>query len=129
MFKRNLINAPRRVRGGLTSCILLQKGDVPGDKLAITWVDVGPGSAQRPHAHDSEQVYVIIQGRGCMQVDDERQEVKAGDLIHISSGIRHHIENLSADQVLTYISAATPAFNLIALYDAGDLVEDTSTGH
>jgi mannose-6-phosphate isomerase-like protein (cupin superfamily) len=35
-----------------------------------------PGSQQSLHAHDdSEQVYVVIRGRGLMIVDDEAVEV------------------------------------------------------
>lgn len=64
MFVRNGTGAPWRERGGLVSRILLQDGDVPGVGLAATWVEVAPGSRQRLHDHVSEQVYVVVQGRG-----------------------------------------------------------------
>lgn len=56
MFKQNKSKAPRRERDGLISHILLQQGDVPGDRLAITWVDVLPCSSQKLHSHAPEQV-------------------------------------------------------------------------
>ena len=120
MFRRGKSEAPRRERQGLVSNILLQRGDVPGDRLAITWVDVAPGSRQTPHRHAPEQVYVIIKGKGLMRVGKEEQDVSAGDLVWIPPNVIHGIENRSSD-VLSYISAATPAFDLEALYDTGEL--------
>ncbi len=120
MFLENKERAPRREREGLISQILLQKGDVPGDRLAVTWVDVAPGAGQRPHSHSAEQVYVIVRGRGRIEVGNEKQEVAAGDLIYIPSNAIHSIRNRS-DETLTYISAATPAVDMTALYDKGDL--------
>ncbi len=120
MFLENKERAPRREREGLISQILLQKGDVPGDRLAVTWVDVAPGAGQRPHSHPAEQVYVIVRGRGRIEVGNEKQEVAAGDLIYIPSNAIHSIRNRS-DETLSYISAATPAVDMTALYDKGDL--------
>ena len=84
MFKQNKFEAISYERDGLTSYILLQQGDLPGDRLAVTWVDVVPGSRQRPHSHAPEQVYVIVKGKGRMQVGNEEQDVAEGDLGSIS---------------------------------------------
>ena len=46
MFTRHKDTAPQRLREKLTSIWLLAKGDVPDDKLAVTWVDVAPGGRQ-----------------------------------------------------------------------------------
>ena len=120
MFRRNRSEAPRRERDGLVSRILLHDGDLPGARLTVTWVDVDPGSGQRPHSHAPEQVYVIVRGRGRMKVGDEELLVVEGDLIYIPPDALHGIENL-ADEVLTYVSAATPAVDWEAFYDTGPL--------
>lgn len=120
MFTQSKSEAPYRERKGLISYILLQHGDVPRDRLSITWVDVLPGSEQSLHSHTPEQVYIIIRGKGRMTIDTEKREVAEGDLVYIPSNENHSIKNISND-VLSYISAATPAFNLKALYDSGDL--------
>jgi mannose-6-phosphate isomerase-like protein (cupin superfamily) len=75
MFKQSISNAPQRQRVGLVSHILLQKDDVPGDHLAVTWVEVEPGSQQTPHRHDSEQAYIVIQGIGHMTVVEEEEKI------------------------------------------------------
>ncbi len=120
MYTRNKEESPRRERSGLVSHILLQRGDLPEAGLTATWAEVAPGSRQRPHDHPSEQVYVITAGRGRMLVGEEEREVGAGDLVYIPSGAVHGIENAS-EEALTYVSAATPALDAEAAYDAGQL--------
>jgi quercetin dioxygenase-like cupin family protein len=46
--------------------------------------------------------------------------VAAGDFIYIPPDTLHGIENLS-DEILTYVSAATPAVDWEAFYDTGPL--------
>lgn len=120
MFKQNKKDASQRKRDGLVSHILLQRGDIPDTQLAITWVDVAPYSTQKPHSHAPEQVYVIIKGKGRMSVGNEEQKVVEGDLIYISPNVIHSIKNLS-NEMLTYISAATPSIDIKEIYDKGEL--------
>ena len=118
MFKRNISKAAKRERKGLVSYILLQEGDVPDTKLAVTRVEVAPGSHQTPHHHAPEQVYLILKGKGIMRVGEEEDEVAEGDLIYIPSNVVHGIANLS-QQVLAYLSASTPSFDIKSYYDTG----------
>ena len=120
MFRRRRSEAPRRERDGLVSRILFHGGDLPETRLTVTWVEVAPGSGQRPHGHVPEQVYVIVRGRGRMKVGDEEQVVGEGDLVHIPPQSIHGIENI-ADEVLTYVSAATPSVDWEAFYDTSPL--------
>ena len=117
MFKRSRTEALRRERDGLVSHILLHAGDIPETQLTVTWVDVDPGSAQRSHSHAAEQVYVVVRGWGRMKVGDEERVAASGDLIRIPPDALHGIENPS-DEVLTYVSAATPTIDWEAFYDA-----------
>ncbi|MCA1717968.1 MAG: cupin domain-containing protein [Actinobacteria bacterium] len=112
MYTRNKEESPGRDRSGLVSHILLQRGDPPEAGIAATWVGVAPGSRQRLHGHPSEQVYVITAGRGWMLVGEEEREAGAGELVYVPSGAVHGIEN---------VSAATPALDAEAAYDAGQL--------
>ena len=120
VFRRNRSEALRRDRDGLVSHILWHAGDLPETRLTVTWVNVAPGSGQRPHSHAPEQVYVIVRGRGRMKVGDEERLVVEGDLVYIPPDTIHGIENL-ADEVLTYLSAASPTVDWEAFYDTGPL--------
>jgi mannose-6-phosphate isomerase-like protein (cupin superfamily) len=123
MFTRHKDTAPKRPREKLTSICLLARGDVADDKLAVTWVDVAPGGRQIAHNHPEVQIYVIVAGRGRMLVGEEQKEVSAGELIYVPSGLMHGIENLGED-ILSYVSAANPAFDYTEAYDRGQLVSD-----
>jgi mannose-6-phosphate isomerase-like protein (cupin superfamily) len=120
MYVSDLATAPKRELDGLVSHILLDEGDAPGGELSITWVDVEPGGEQKPHSHAPQQVYVITHGMGRMRVGDEQRDVREGHMIFIPPDTQHGIVNTGED-VLTYISAATPAFPVTDLYDAGQL--------
>jgi quercetin dioxygenase-like cupin family protein len=120
MYVTDLSTAPQRELDGLVSHILLEEGDAPGGELSITWVDIEPGSEQKPHSHGPQQVYVITRGQGRMKVGDDEREVSAGHLVFIPPNAEHGIVN-TGDDTLTYVSAATPAFPVTDLYDAGQL--------
>ena len=122
MFTCHKDSASKRIREGLTSICLLARGDVPEDQLAVTWVDVAPGGRQIPHHHPEVQIYVIVKGRGTMRVGKIEREVTAGELIYVPSGEVHGITN-SGDTLLSYVSAATPAFDYTLAYDRGQLTE------
>ena len=120
MYVKDLSTAQKRELDGLISHILLEEGDAPGGEMSITWVDVEPGAQQPPHSHDPQQVYVITRGSGRMRVGDDERDVAAGHMVFIPKNTEHGIVN-TGDEVLTYVSAATPAFPVTELYDAGQI--------
>jgi mannose-6-phosphate isomerase-like protein (cupin superfamily) len=120
VYLSDLSTAPKRELDGLVSHILLEEGDAPGGELSITWVDVEPGGEQKPHSHGPQQVYVITRGQGRMRVGDEETEVREGHMVFIPPETEHGIVN-TGEGVLTYVSAATPAFPVTDLYDVGQL--------
>jgi len=119
MYCKNKNEMPSRGRDGLVCHLLLQESDVRGTRLAVTWVDVSPGSCQHPHRHLPEQVYVIVRGEGTMKVGEKYKTVKVGDVVYIPPNVVHGIENISDTEMLTYVTAATPSFDVAAMYDVG----------
>lgn len=116
MFTRSKDQAAHRELPGLESYLLLGRGDVKSDNLSVTWVDVQPGAAQTPHHHTPEQIYVIVRGRGVMHINDDSNPVSTGDLAYIPPNATHFIEN-TGDEILSYVSAATPGFESEPIYD------------
>ena len=115
MRLRRLSEAASEERGRLRSHFLLDAGDLGSRNLTVTWVDVPPGGEQRAHSHaDSEQVYVIVRGRGLMRVGDEQESVETGDLVFIPPKTGHAIRN-DGDEPLVYVSATSPPFDRDAL--------------
>jgi mannose-6-phosphate isomerase-like protein (cupin superfamily) len=55
------------------------------------------------HVHDREdQIYIVIEGRGVMEIDDEKQEIGPGCVVHIPKGKRHALTPLGDDPVTVY---------------------------
>jgi mannose-6-phosphate isomerase-like protein (cupin superfamily) len=95
----------------------MDAGDLGSRNLSVTWVDVAPGSEQRVHSHaESEQVYVIVSGRGRMRVAGDEEEVGAGDLIFIPPATEHGIVNAGSEP-LAYVTAASPPVSMEDLYE------------
>jgi mannose-6-phosphate isomerase-like protein (cupin superfamily) len=113
---RRLSEAAVEERGRLRSHFLMDAGDLGSRNLTVTWVDVPPGAEQRAHSHeDAEQVYVIVRGRGRMQVAGDVEEVGEGDLVFIPPATQHAIRN-DGPETLVYVSAASPPVSMAELY-------------
>jgi mannose-6-phosphate isomerase-like protein (cupin superfamily) len=109
----------------------MDAGDLGSKNLSATWVDVPPGAEQRAHSHEeSEQIYVIVRGRGRMEVAGDHEDVSEGDLIFIPPATQHGIVN-DGDEMLVYVSAASPPVSMEELFevqlapDVPDFDEDT----
>ena len=116
MRLRRLSEAAVEERGRLRSHFLMDAGDLGSRNLTVTWVDVPPGAEQRAHSHEeAEQVYVIVRGRGRMQVAGDDEEVGEGDLVFIPPATHHGIVN-DGTEMLVYVSAASPPVSMAELY-------------
>jgi len=111
MLIQTVRDSPKNRRGGgQVSHLLLAPGQFGSHHLAITLVEGAPGSRQSPHSHPgSEQVYVIVNGRGRMTVAGEDRELEAGTLVFIPHGAEHAIYNPGPEE-LVYVSATAPPF-------------------
>ena len=114
----------------MRSHFLMDAGDLGSRNMTVTWVDVPPGAEQRAHSHpDSEQVYVIVRGRGRMQVAGDVESVTEGDLVFIPPSTQHAISNDGSED-LVYVAAASPPVSMEELYaeelspDVANYVED-----
>ena len=65
------------------------------------------GQASLKHRLLSSEVYYILEGRGRMHIDDEAQEVQAGDAIYIPPGAQQSIESLGPGE-LTFLCIVDP---------------------
>ena len=71
---------------------------------------IAPGGSTTPHRHlKTEEIYYILEGRGFMQVDKERQIVGPGDAIAIPSGSEHQITNTDT-VLLKFLCCCAPGY-------------------
>ena len=101
---------PRQaIRGGAGAARCadyLAKGDMEGI-LACGRTELQPGSSVGEHVHaDTEEFYLVLEGRGTGILDGERFPVRAGDLFVVKAGHAHGILN-DSDGVLAFLGVLT----------------------
>lgn len=69
-----------------------------------------PGASTTFHYHvATEEIYYVLEGRGLMQVGDERREIGPGDAVAIPPGALHQITNTGAT-VLKFLCCCAPGY-------------------
>jgi mannose-6-phosphate isomerase-like protein (cupin superfamily) len=63
----------------------------PAQSLAEATLAEGQATERHYHAR-SEEIYLLLEGGGTMEIDGEERAVAAGDAILIPPGARHRIE-------------------------------------
>lgn len=97
------------------------------DKLGLTGAEISvnvlPAGAGVPfvHAHkQNEEIYIILEGRGCMTVDGERIELTANDYLRVSpAGMRQF--SAAADSAVKYVCIQVRE-NSLDSYTADDAI-------
>jgi mannose-6-phosphate isomerase-like protein (cupin superfamily) len=56
-----------------------------------------PTPPNRQNPHEQDEVYVIMQGRGFLVHDGQRDDFGPGDLMFIAAGTEHHFEDFTDD--------------------------------
>jgi mannose-6-phosphate isomerase-like protein (cupin superfamily) len=71
---------------------------------------LGPGQATRRHYHaQSEEIYLIVEGDGELEVDGETRPVAAGDAILIPPGAWHELT--AGDAGIRLLCCCVPAYS------------------
>jgi mannose-6-phosphate isomerase-like protein (cupin superfamily) len=71
-----------------------------GGSLAVYLLTI---TESAPHVHEKEdQIYIVREGRGTVEVEGERREVGPGDLVRIPRGARHCLVSLDGQPVTLY---------------------------
>jgi mannose-6-phosphate isomerase-like protein (cupin superfamily) len=93
----------------LTSFMLISPQNSSARNLSLQVSEVPVGSEQPIHAHEPEQCYYLIRGKGLMIIEEEAREISSGDAILIPPNKKHGIKN-TGNEVLEYLTANSPVF-------------------
>jgi len=58
--------APQYERDKIRSYLLVAESTVGAKHITTTLVEMEPGGIQKPHHHETEQCYMILEGKGIM---------------------------------------------------------------
>ena len=86
-----------------------EKPDMMISLKGVARITIPPGESNSYHSHErEEQIYIVIKGKGIVQVGEEKVEAKAGDVIYLPPKIGHSFYNNSEmTSVILNIGAAT----------------------
>jgi mannose-6-phosphate isomerase-like protein (cupin superfamily) len=65
------------------------------------------GGTDRQHPHTSDEVYVILRGRGTLRVRDQDHEVRQGSVVSVDHGEEHKFVDI-ADELHILVIFAPP---------------------
>ena len=101
---------PFTTADGSTIRVLLD-GEHATANQSLAEAELERGQATKRHYHAlSEELYVLLEGAGEMEVDGERAAVRAGHAILIPPGARHQIR-ASEDGPLRFLCCCAPPYS------------------
>jgi mannose-6-phosphate isomerase-like protein (cupin superfamily) len=79
-------------------------------KQSLAEATLAPGTETRPHFHArSEEIYVLLEGSGEMEVDGDSRAVGPGDAVLIPPGAWHRIR-AGEEGELRFLCCCAPAY-------------------
>jgi mannose-6-phosphate isomerase-like protein (cupin superfamily) len=99
---------PFTTKDGSTIRVLLdaEAGGAANQSLAEASLDGGQATDRHYHAA-TEEIYVVLEGRGEMEVDGARREVGPGDAVLIPPGAWHE---LRAAEPMRFLCCCAPPY-------------------
>ena len=79
---------------------LFTRSVIHGDHLTLARVYLKKGCKVPLHHHDNEQMSNVLSGSLLFQIGGEERIVKAGEVVHIPSGVPHLAEALEDTECL-----------------------------
>ncbi|KIW77158.1 hypothetical protein Z517_09604 [Fonsecaea pedrosoi CBS 271.37] len=104
---------------------------VVSDKLALGMTTVLPGHKQVPHSHETAEVYVVVGGKGIVNLGKGNQEVGYLDGLYFPPGTPHCLRNHGSEPLLIVWALERPERKgAVKYYDAcGNVLVQTNGTH
>jgi mannose-6-phosphate isomerase-like protein (cupin superfamily) len=85
--------------GTVKETVVFKKDEFETNLRFLTYMEIPAGSSIGYHKHgENEELYIILEGKGIMAVDNEEKEVIKGDMIvnkpHQSHGLSNNFEEV-----------------------------------
>lgn len=71
-------------------------------RYSLAHAVVKPGETSFKHALKTSEIYIILEGKGRMVIDEEAQEVTKGHVVYIPPNAIQYIENIGTGDLIFY---------------------------
>ena len=80
----------------------------PARNMGLVMFYLPPHAVLSPGSHETEETYVILEGRGTMTFANYQREVKKGDFVYLPPWCLHGIENTGTETLVVLIATSPP---------------------
>jgi mannose-6-phosphate isomerase-like protein (cupin superfamily) len=80
----------------------------PAKNLGLVMFYVPPHVILTPSSHETEETYVILEGRGRMKFARFERDVQKGDFVYLPPWCEHGIENSGTENLVVLICTSPP---------------------
>ncbi len=80
----------------------------PSKNLALVMFYIPPHVVLEPGSHETEETYVILEGRGRMTFAHYQRDVSKGDFVYLAPWCVHGIENTGTETLVVLIATSPP---------------------
>jgi quercetin dioxygenase-like cupin family protein len=101
---------PIPLPGSSWSRMLVTAATVGGNRSSLGASVFTPGTVLTPVAHETEEVAYVVSGSGELRLDDGAVPFRAGDALHIPSGVWHAVANTGDDDVIMVFGFPHPEY-------------------
>ena len=110
--------APFTTKDGSTIRSILDRTNAPVRMQSLAEATLPPGGSTERHFHKiSEELYLLLEGTGLMEIDGETRTVVPGDAILIPPGAWHQI-TATAPSTLRFLCCCAPPYDHTDTYFA-----------
>ena len=82
--------------------------NAPARNMGLVMFYIPPHAVLQPGSHETEETYVIMEGRGTMTFESFKREVKKGDFVYLPPWCLHGIENTGTETLVVLIATSPP---------------------
>ena len=82
--------------------------NAPAKNLGLVMFYVPPHVVLEPGCHETEETYVILEGKGVMTFARYKRDVKKGDFVYLPPWCVHGIENTGTETLVVLICTSPP---------------------
>ena len=80
----------------------------PAKNLGLVMFYLPPHVVLEPGCHETEETYVILEGRGRMTFANFQREIQKGDFVYLPPWCLHGIENTGTETLVVLIATSPP---------------------
>lgn len=80
----------------------------PSKNMGLVLFYIPPHALLEPGSHETEETYVILEGKATMTFAHYQREVKKGDFVYLPPWCLHGIENTGEETVVVLICTSPP---------------------